>query len=162
MSKFILSSNDIVDYKDSTLAKTETNDCSVRAIASGFGISYDESHTLLKNKMERPHRKGVKNYQLKKWIDSNPVVNNRTITAVDPKAYTYDGSQRFINEKNPAKQKKIKIVVRQLTEDFTEGTYLVSVRGHVFILRDGVIVGNHDDSKKQRVKVVNLFKIDEV
>lgn len=162
MSKFISSSNDIADYKSSVLAKSETNDCSVRALASGFGLSYDDSHNLLKTQMSRPNRKGVQNSQLIKWILSSPVINNKTIIPVDKKSYTYDGSQRFINEKNPTKSKPIKIVVRQMIENFPVGTYLVSVRNHVFILRDGTVIGNHDDAIKQRVKVLGLFKIEEV
>ena len=34
----------IQGYSESTIAKSETNDCVVRAFASAFDVSYDRAH----------------------------------------------------------------------------------------------------------------------
>lgn len=159
MLKGILSSNDIINYKDSKLCKGETNDCVVRAVACCFGIDYDTAHDITRKEMNRLNRKGVFDTSINQWVNSKPVLNGKTIIRVGKEKIVYSGSQRFVNEKNPTKGKQINIVVRQMLENFTEGTFLVGVKGHVFTLRDGVIIGNSNDATRLRAKVTKMFQI---
>ena len=57
--KSIKSSDHIVGYNESTIAKSERNDCVVRAIASTFGLKYDVAHKFVANEFGREPRKGT-------------------------------------------------------------------------------------------------------
>ena len=49
----------IIGYSDSMIAKRETNDCVVRAFASCFDIQYDKAHKFVKEKFNRVDRQGT-------------------------------------------------------------------------------------------------------
>ena len=46
-------------------------------------------------------------------------------------------------------------------EKFPKGRFLVIVRGHAFSIIDGVVVGNVDDGKRLRAKIVFAIKVEE-
>jgi len=87
-------------------------------------------------------------------------INGKKIITIPFSEVLYTGSTRYIHEKNRDKSNKQKIVVRQMLEKFPTGTYIVLVRNHAFTLIDGVIIGNLEDGKKMKVKVLNLVKIE--
>ena len=39
------------------------------------------------------------------------------------------------------------------------GTYLILVRGHMFTIKDGTIIGNQVDAKRLRARIVSLYKV---
>ena len=49
----------IQGYSESVIAKSETNDCVVRAFASAFDITYDKAHKYVKEKFGRKDRQGT-------------------------------------------------------------------------------------------------------
>ena len=49
----------IKGYDNSVIAKSENNDCVVRAIASAFGIDYDQSHQIVRDTFGRKFGKGT-------------------------------------------------------------------------------------------------------
>ena len=48
------------EVSGSILAKSEKNDCVVRACANAFDIQYDTAHQFVKERFERKNRQGVK------------------------------------------------------------------------------------------------------
>ena len=56
---YIQTSTAIIGYSDSVIAKSEKNDCFVRAVASAYEIPYDDAHTWVKEKFNRKNRKGT-------------------------------------------------------------------------------------------------------
>ena len=49
----------IQGYSESTIAKSETNDCVVRAFASAFDVTYDRAHKYVAEKFGRKPKKGT-------------------------------------------------------------------------------------------------------
>ena len=49
----------IKGYDNSSIAKSETNDCVVRAIASAFDLEYDKAHKFVGDKFGRKPRQGT-------------------------------------------------------------------------------------------------------
>ena len=47
-----LTTKEIKGYSNSEIAKSEKNDCFVRALAAGFEISYNDAHALAKERLE--------------------------------------------------------------------------------------------------------------
>ena len=52
-------SEGIIGYSESIIAKGETNDCVVRAFASCFDLQYDKAHKFVKEKFNRVDRQGT-------------------------------------------------------------------------------------------------------
>jgi hypothetical protein len=56
---YIQTSTAIIGYSESQIAKSERNDCFVRAVASAYEIPYDKAHTWVKKNFNRENRKGT-------------------------------------------------------------------------------------------------------
>ena len=56
---YISSTEFIKGAKESPLAKSESSDCVVRAIASATGMDYETSHQFVKEKFKRKNGKGT-------------------------------------------------------------------------------------------------------
>jgi hypothetical protein len=54
-----MTSEGIIGYSDSIIAKGEINDCVVRAFASCFDLQYDKAHKFVKEKFNRVDRQGT-------------------------------------------------------------------------------------------------------
>ena len=59
-----LTTKEIKGYSNSAIAKSEKNDCFVRALAAGFEISYNDAHAIAKERFNRPDKKGTKNHEI--------------------------------------------------------------------------------------------------
>jgi cAMP phosphodiesterase len=44
-------------------------------------------------------------------------------------------------------------------EDYPKGTYIVTVKGHAFTIKDGVVIGNPDDATKRKKTIYGAWKI---
>ena len=145
----------IKGYQESVIAKGERNDCVVRAFASSFDIPYDESHTYCEKVLHRKHRDGVKNFvvRLETLVKKNEVINGKKFNLVG-KFYSLYYDVKI-------KNKKIKraLTVGKFIKDNPIGTFLVSVRGHAFTIKNGVVIGNVEDAKKTRRVLQSIWKI---
>jgi len=54
---------------------------------------------------------------------------------------------------------QVEYKVNEFIKAHSEGKYLVTVKGHMFALIDGVIKGNWDDSKRLTRKVKSAYKV---
>jgi hypothetical protein len=111
----------------------EKNDCCVRAIAVSTGLSYSESHELLKHYGRRDRRK----FKFVNWICSMRDINGRVPVPVTVS----------IGAKTTGQFLKMKV----------SGRFIVRTRGHVFAVIDGVI---HDDGRFiPRARVRNIWRM---
>ncbi len=156
-----ISSSYIKDINSSILSKGESNDCVVRALAASFDMTYDEAHNVAKIKFGRKDKNGVAGtiYTFHKLCNEKEKINNKSFTVLPKEQIRYEGSARYVSEKNPTKEPTQPILVRQLLEKFPTGTYFVFVKHHAFTLINGVIIGNFKDGKSMRAKVLNLVQI---
>ena len=146
-NKGIKSSEHIVGYSESKLAKAEVGDCVVRAIASTFELTYDVAHSWTASNLDRKPKRGTFNTALK--LSNIFEVKNQPFDLIDKQLLTYPGSAR--HQKN--KGTMVPITLTMFLELFPKGRYFVLIRSHAFSIVDGVVIGNVDDSNRMRAKI---------
>jgi hypothetical protein len=145
----------LVSLESSVIAKGETNDCVVYAVASSFDISYDEAHKVAKEVFGRVDRKGVMTIDIMKGVKDFALmrgeVNGKIIKdflAHPKKVYRLHGKD--IERKNR---------VSTFIKGHTQGTYLILTGYHALTVKDGTIIDNiKKGSGKALVK--RVFKIE--
>jgi hypothetical protein len=154
--KYIPTKEAIIGYSDSSIAKTESNDCVVRAIASAFEIHYDESHKLVAKIWFRRNREGTRNFAggMRNMVDNKILINGKSFSNLGGQY----GSMKY--------DVKVKgqIVKRNMTtgtfiKKNPVGKYLVVVRGHAFSIIDGKVVGNTGDATMKKRVILYAWKV---
>jgi hypothetical protein len=51
-----------------------------------------------------------------------------------------------------------RMTVGSFIKEYPKGSYLISISGHAFAIIDGVVIGNHEDSRRLRARVSNAYK----
>jgi hypothetical protein len=147
---YIQTSTAIIGYSESLIAKNESNDCFVRAVASSFDCPYDTAHAWVKEKFNREDRKGTKWAVCKMATMSShgQTFNEKSIKVVS-NLLTID-----------AKKNRVKrTTLNQFIKKYPTGTYILIVRGHAFTLKDGSVIGNTSDAKSLKKIVHDAFEI---
>jgi hypothetical protein len=154
--QYISSSNAIKNINDSKLAKSEHNDCVVRAFATAFDLEYDESHEIVEKQFHRQKRKGTAWFHSKmSLIEKNEITfNGKKITKI---THEYNTMLYYVTVKG-------KRILRNTTtsyflKKYPVGTYIVTVNGHAFTIKDGVIIGNYTDAKQTRKVINGVWKV---
>jgi len=157
MNKGYISSREVIKgISESVIAKSENNDCVVMAFATAADMDYDSAHWYVKKTFKRNDRKGV--YRFKSIMDifsnCNEQVNGKSIKTITEEHNTM---VYYVTVKGR------KILRRTTTGSFIKkypvGTYIVTVRGHAFTIKDGVVVGNPSDGKKMKKHINGAWKI---
>ena len=130
----------------SSLAKNETNDCVVRALANAFNVTYDTAHMFASTKLERKARKGVKAMFAK--LDllgsvtfdlfSNTLFPETRTYGIHPIARSKSGKVVNTNYTH----KEVAHTVKTFCEQYNKGTYIVIVRKHALTIKDGIVIDN--------------------
>jgi hypothetical protein len=141
-------SESIIGYSESQIAKNETNDCVVRSVASAFEIPYDEAHKFVAKNFHRKNREGVRFFKFKmsNIIDKGVTVNGKKFEMVP-----LDGLRLLNNSVN--------VTFNQFFKKHQSGTYMIIVTGHAFTLKNGVVIGNNNDSKRLKARVQSVYQI---
>lgn len=157
MNKGYISSNEVIKgYSDSRLAKSEHNDCVVRAIATATDMDYDSAHKFTKEVFKRKDRKGVYGFSctINLLSKNNKQINGRSIEIITEEHNTM---LYYVTVKGR------KILRNTTTSSFIKkypvGTYIVIVKGHAFTIKDGVVIGNLLDGKRMKKHIVGAWKI---
>jgi len=154
--KSICSADHIIGYSESAIAKGERNDCVVRAMASTFGLSYDVAHKFVADEFEREPRKGTFGTARKLKCRVRDVMGTKyeIIPVTD---LLYPGSARH----QSLGGKPVEITLRIFLERFPKGRFMVIVKGHAFSVINGVVIGNENDGKRLRAKIIFALKVEE-
>ena len=138
----------IKGYADSALAKSETNDCVVRAIASAFDIEYFKAHKWVADKFNRKPKKGTFGFPvgMNRMSDNKTRMNYKSTKTIDPKHLTTNNG-------------KSKMTVGTFAKEYNIGTYIIRVDRHAFTIKDGSVIGNPEDATKLRKIIKNAWKI---
>jgi len=147
---YIQTSTAIIGYSESAIAKSETNDCFVRAVASAYEAPYDKAHTWVKEKFGRQNRKGTMSVSCKMATMSTKgeTFNNKSIKPIE-KLRTLD----------IAKGGMKRTTLNQFIKKHPTGSYILIVKRHAFTLKNGAVIGNTQDSKSIRKIVHDAFQI---
>lgn len=151
----------IKGYKDSLLAKGETNDCVVRAFASAFEISYDKAHKYITENFGRQPRKGTygTSTKLVKMSDKRTTVNYKRVYPVGTRYSDSMFGSLSYNVKIKGITKRRNMTVGRFVKQNPKGTFLVIVSRHAFTIKDGVVIGNVEDSIRTRKIMKCAFEI---
>jgi hypothetical protein len=154
--KYIPTKEAIIGYSDSSIAKTESNDCVVRAIASSFEMSYDESHKFVAKIWFRRNREGTRNFVggLRHMINNKIKINGKLFE-------TMGNEYGHVSYEVKVKGQMVKrnMTTGTFIKKYPVGKYLVVVRGHAFSIIDGQVVGNTSDATMKKRVINNAFKI---
>ena len=150
--KYIPTKEAIIGYSDSTIAKTESNDCVVRAIASSFEMSYDDSHKFVAKIWFRRNREGTRNFVggLRHMINNKVKINGKLFE-------TMGNEYGHVSYEVKVKGQMVKrnMTTGTFIKKYPVGKYLVVVRGHAFSIIDGQVVGNASDATMKK-RVINF------
>ena len=125
----------------SLLAKSEKNDCFVRACANAFNITYDVAHGFVTKEFKRKARKGTKNV-----LGVCKVLGKVTFDLFQDtlfpitKEYKLSCVSRLINKEYTHKQ--VKYTVKTFCAKYSKGTYIVLVNKHALVIKNGIVVDN--------------------
>ena len=153
--KSICSADHIIGYNESVTAKSERNDCVVRAVASTFGLKYDTAHKFVAEEFSRQPRKGT-------FVTTRKLSNRNNILGTKYKIIPkpdlkYPGSSR--HQMNGGKPTEITLSI--FLEKYPKGKYLIIVKRHAFSIIDGVVIGNSNDGSRLRAKIQFALKVEE-
>lgn len=119
---------------DCELAKTERNDCTIRAIMECLNIRYEEAHKLVTESGCRPRpRKGTYTSAM---MARTPYFRERF-------------ESHSLNNRN--------VTVAQFLRENPKGTFLVIVTKHAFAIKDGIVI-DFTIKPKQRVRIAWKLK----
>ena len=152
---YISSSVAIKGITESKLAQSEKDDCVVRAFASAFGVTYDYAHKKVAEVFGRKNRQGTAYFSLTmNALASKEIKFNRK--GVSPIKEDI-GLSYWVEVKGRS-------VLRNMTtakflEKYSKGTYIVTVKGHAFTIKDGVVIGNPEDATQRKKVIFGAWKI---
>lgn len=152
----------IKGYRDSEIAKGETNDCVVRAFASSFDVSYDFAHKYVAEEFKRKPNRGTffTSSKMIKLSECNIKVNGKTVTPIGKltKSTIYPYSLSYKVKVNGV-EKERQMTVGTFAKKNPKGSFFVLVKGHAFTIKDGVVVGNPEDAMKLKRPMKAAFEI---
>ena len=174
-------SNDVVKGNKSRIARSETNDCVVLAIAAVTGSSYDKSHKYVKDTFGRPKGKGtpmfdhiMKKNQGKKLLGSTyeRVTNHTETTYIKTRKIFHWETQEYVGRPSEVtirskyvplittygKTRVSQMTVKTFLKKYPKGKYLIHVHSHAFAILDGMVIGNTCDSRRLKARIVNAYK----
>lgn len=143
--------------KDSIIAKNESKDCMVYAMAAAFDLPYDEAHQVVKEKFDRQDKKGTSNLALmngmKELIELRTNINGKFVREVitgPSKVYHLHGKD--IERRNR---------VSTFMKEHPQGTYLILTGDHALVSKDGEMIDNiSKGSAKSYVR--RVYKVEPV
>ena len=152
------------------LSSKENNDCVVRAVSHAFDVDYIEAHHFCEHKLHRISGKGVYTSRyiplvkqafgkkIKQLGKASKYSDFRHLTRPQKsKVEKYSNAKQKWVIKREVKQVPYK--VNEFVKAHSEGSYIVTVKGHAFALIDGVIKGNWRDDKRLNRKVNSAYKV---
>ena len=154
--KYIPTKEAIIGYSDSSIAKTESNDCVVRAIASSFEMHYDEAHKLVSKIWFRRNREGTRNFVggMRNMVDNKIPINGKSFSNLGGQY----GSMKY-DVKVKGQTVKRNMTTGTFIKKYPVGKYLVVVRGHAFSIIDGKVVGNTGDATMKKRVILYAWKV---
>ena len=127
----------------SSLAKNEKNDCSVRALANAFNVTYDVAHLFAATKLERKARKGLKG-MFSTLNALGEVTFELFSNTLFPETKTYKLAGKLKPRNPDYTHKPVQFTVKTFCSKFNKGTYIVIVNKHALCIKDGIVIDNPD------------------
>ena len=153
---YISSTEFIKGAKESPLAKSESSDCVVRAIASATGMDYDSAHQFVKETFKRKNGKGT--FGLGNGMNLLSK-NGKQINGKDVQIISEEHNTMLYYVVVKGIKKLRATTTSSFIKKYPVGSYMVVVKGHAFTIKDGVVIGNPSDGKKMKKHIIGAWKI---
>lgn len=151
---FVNTENLFKQRGESSIAKNETEDCVVRAIASAFGARYDAAWTWTSHMLGRERRRGVYQEVLFQVMDN--FVEQGEVKLFG-RRYRIELVEPFTYYRNKEQMVQRRMTVSTLLKK--KGTFFVVIKGHAFTIKDGTVMGNWEDAGRLRRRLVKVYRV---
>jgi hypothetical protein len=133
----------------SETARTEKNDCVVRAIANACDVNYDQAHKYVTDTFDRKKGAGVTGFNLIMKMN-----NEMQFDEVGQLDLFQQGIKRTLEHvgdspkqggklRNPKyKHKPVAYTVKEFAQKYNKGNYILAVSKHALAIKNGVVVDN--------------------
>lgn len=145
--------------KNSVLSAMERNDCFVRAIASGFEVTYEAAHAFVKDIFKRRNGKGTYGVTFK--TDKLSEAFGKSIKKILHESEHWEGRKLKVAYRMRGKWKVGGYTTISFLKKFPKGTYIVLTHNHAFTIKDGIIFGNPEDGQRKRARIEDAYIIGE-
>lgn len=148
----------VLSESQSSLARSENNDCFVRATMVALNISYEKAHEFIAQKFARKFGQGtevasyarnfintVKNGKKIKFMGLAPVV---------PKSVATQMGVTYKMLANPKYKKPTSFTVKSFMENHPTGSYILILDRHAVAVVNGVFYGNGNEKFSQLYRTV--------
>ena len=152
---FISSSYAIKGYTESKIAKSESNDCVVRAIASAADMDYDSAHQFVKETFKRKNGKGT--FLLGTCMNLLSK-NSKQINGKDVQIISEEHNTMLYYVVVKGVKKLRATTTFSFIKKYPVGSYMVVVKGHAFTIKDSIVIGNPEDGKKMKKHIIGAWK----
>jgi hypothetical protein len=150
----------IKGYAESPIAKVEKNDCVVRAFASSFEVSYDFAHKYVKENFGRKNFEGTYGTvsKMTQIADQKRQINYKKVSCMGVKRGLGFHTLKY-DVKTKTGSVKRDMTVGTFVKQNPTGTFFILVSGHAFTIKDGIVIGNWEDSQKKKRVVKFAFQV---
>lgn len=138
----------------------ERNDCVVRAIASATGLGYDKAYTFCLQELKRKPNCGVRRNLLLMGIGRLSKFGLVVTPKIGIMSIRPGISHCDLISHNRQNKKPGSMTVNKVLKTYPTGTFLALARDHMFVIKDGTIIGNKSDGTKLRVQIKDLWEIE--
>ena len=140
MSKFVV-------VKES---KNERSNCGVIALQYAHNLTYDIAREYAVKYFNYKEGKGMPFNRALYW----GFLRNESLSAseIPSDELKYPGSPRYIKNKNPEKKNIVPVTLIKFLEKFPKNKYLVEIRGHLFVVNDGKVIGTGYEGNRQKIE----------
>jgi hypothetical protein len=133
----------------SEVARSEKNDCAVRAVANACDVNYSQAHKYVTETFGREKGKGT--FLFSTLLKMNCEMVFDVVGQLD---LFNEGIRRTVKHLgdmpkkggtliNPKyKHKKVAFTVKEFAQRFSTGNYIVQVANHALAIKNGVVVDN--------------------
>ena len=136
----------------SEIAKSEKNDCVVRAIANAFKVNYNMAHVFVKTNFNHKNGKGTNQTNtILKQLAKSPIElapsgqldlfnADKTVKIIKHIGDMPKNGGKLINR--AYKHKPVAYTVKAFAQKFKTGTYVLLVHKHALAIVNGVVIDN--------------------
>ena len=149
----------------------DNNNCSVRSLASAFKVSYKKAYYGAQMLWNRQDNRGVNGMDADQlgvvnYLWNQPIARmGEMITA--PLSENQTGTWNLYSDKKLGKwypigggEKKFRVMsTGTFFKKYTEGSFILVVKGHMFAYVDGEVQGNYEDATMLKRPIESAFRV---
>ena len=148
-------SKEVLNLASNELAKSETNDCVVKAIATATETTYNQAHDFAKNYLMRKDRDGTHLDTFAPNICKEEMTVGRKKVSFDKLSKKRVTNRYKVKGEIFDRQKTIKSFIK----DNQKGTFIVTVAGHALTIKNGMIIDNAGEEFRPTRKVLGALEV---